>query len=1217
MLRSRFRLALLLGVFLFLFDGPVDGQSPTGPEVSNVRATQLPDRTVEVLYDLSGAPAKGATVTIRFSEDGGATYGIGADPAAMTGDVGSEIPNGEDRRILWDPASAFPAEFFEPTMRAAVSAMEEITILLPGDVPLVMVRIPSGTFQMGSPETERGRDSDETLHEVTLTTDYYLGKTEVTQLQWEAVKGPKPYGCVPSFIIALDGDQRSVVCVSWDDVSGSSDSFIKTLNSIQGTTAFRLPTEAEWERAARGDTTTRFSHGDALECDDECASCPAHGTFMWWCGSDSGEDYGGPKVVGQRFPNAYGLLDMHGNVREWVWDRQGSYPSSPVTDPTGPSSGSVNRETRGGSWVRYAAECRSADRSPFRAEQTYETVGFRLAMSAEGTSTGDNIAYSNLFTISLKSCVGPTIKAQPQSTSIVRGQSTALSVSAVASEGALTYQWYAGMSGDTSQAIAGATESSVDVSPSETASYWVRVSDGCRSIDSEAATVTVTDPVPLVVVSALPGALLQPEGVGGATTSLTLTNAGDLSTMVNVSADGQFFTISPATFSLGPKISQQVVVTGEGMAAGEYSGAVVPSGAGVPAGLSIPVRMLVAAPPPDPVQAVPDTNRIDVAGPPDAVRVPSEIGYTNTGEGTLTGLVVSDVPWLEIQEPVITIDPGERATIEFDINREQRADAEAPIGSVAGTLSLQYLSGAGQQALKTLIDKRDGGFPLSTTLVIVTDTAKPQTTTAAPLPLESGEIALFLAGVGHAQSSVGTFISDLYLSSLRLLTDLALYYTRAGESTANSLTTTLSTLASTQPLNFADVTRTVFDQESGLGTLQIRGEDADALIVGASVFNKSNPAGTYGSAIPVLRSDRSIGEGERMFISGLVGSSANGRTNLIVQETTGRDAWVRIHLLDADGSVVKEQFSSVPAFQHLRMNDFAPSGAVSAVITAEEGYEGKVLGFATPVDRGGDTWVVTDWPRVNGYDPSEKQVVPVVGRVLGRNDNFFRTSLSVMNEGGTDATVAVRFVTNGVEPVSREVTLGPLSTATWDDVMEELFDLDSGVGFIEIDPADSAVSVTSRTFATIGEDPRQFGTGVPTVASNAMNLGEMKRISGFDDASQETIDAAMPATFRTNLGLVETTGKPVLVRVTLHFRHAVGNGLTAIGSGSREWYLEGHGFALLSNIAMQVLGENRSLLKGNLKDLFAEIEIVGGEGSVIGFTSSVDNGTADQLFKLQ
>ncbi|MBK9968478.1 MAG: SUMF1/EgtB/PvdO family nonheme iron enzyme [Holophagales bacterium] len=204
---------------------------------------------------------------------------------------------------------------------------QEITVALPGGVPLVMVKIPAGTFQMGSPTTERNRYDNETLHQVTLTSDYYIGKYEVTQAQWQAVMGTNP----SSFISC--GGNCPVEHVSWDDIRGAN-GFIAKLNELLGTTKFRLPTEAEWERAARGGTQARFSFGDALDGDDVCGANAGASPFVWWCGNAGNTIH----AVGTKGANGYGLYDVHGNVWEWIEDRYGDYPTTAQTNPPGPTT---------------------------------------------------------------------------------------------------------------------------------------------------------------------------------------------------------------------------------------------------------------------------------------------------------------------------------------------------------------------------------------------------------------------------------------------------------------------------------------------------------------------------------------------------------------------------------------------------------------------------------------------------------------------------------------------------------------------------------------------------------------------------------------------------------------------------------------------------------------------------------------------------------------
>ncbi|MHB8797914.1 MAG: formylglycine-generating enzyme family protein [Thermoanaerobaculia bacterium] len=370
-MRSRPSLRTILSLLPFLLVTHLAAQT-----VTNVRAKQLTDGTkrVEILYDLSGAAAEGATVTVAVSSDGGATYAIAPSAGSLTGNVGAGVASGANRRILWDPAGAVPAGTYGANYRAAVTARpppsggQEVTYTLPGGVELVMVRIPAGTFQMGSPETERGRFSNETLHPVTLTSDYYFGKYEVTQAQWAAVMGTNP---LPSYIASWP-----VELVSWDEIHGTN-GFIAKLNQLLGTADFRLPTEAEWEHAARGGTQTRFSFGDALDgADDGCGANAAAEPYVWWCLNSEA----GFQPVGTKGANPYGLHDMHGNVGEWVEDWYGDYSTTAQIDPTGPSSGS-GRVLRGGGWGFDLVSARSAMRSHIDPGASSSSLGFRLARS--------------------------------------------------------------------------------------------------------------------------------------------------------------------------------------------------------------------------------------------------------------------------------------------------------------------------------------------------------------------------------------------------------------------------------------------------------------------------------------------------------------------------------------------------------------------------------------------------------------------------------------------------------------------------------------------------------------------------------------------------------------------------------------------------------------------------------------------------------------------
>ena len=214
--------------------------------------------------------------------------------------------------------------------------------------------IPAGRFTMG-----QGDES----HEVTLTEPFQMGVHEVTQAQYEQVMGSNP---------SIDkGAENPVDPVSWDDAV----QFCRQLSELPAEKAagnvYRLPTEAQWEYACRAGTTTTFSFGD----DNSVL-----GDYAWFTNNSSRNTH----PVGSKKPNAWGLYDMHGNVWEWCSDWYGKdyYESSPTSDPTGPSGGSL-RVSRGGSWDNTADYCRAAYRARSSPSFRANANGFRVVRSSE------------------------------------------------------------------------------------------------------------------------------------------------------------------------------------------------------------------------------------------------------------------------------------------------------------------------------------------------------------------------------------------------------------------------------------------------------------------------------------------------------------------------------------------------------------------------------------------------------------------------------------------------------------------------------------------------------------------------------------------------------------------------------------------------------------------------------------------------------------------
>ena len=220
-----------------------------------------------------------------------------------------------------------------------------------------MVKVTGGTFSMGA-TSEQGGDAygdEKPTHKVTLS-DYYMCKYEVTQALWKAVMGGNPS--------RFKGDNLPVEQVSWIDCKR----FIEKLNSLTGL-RFRLPTEAEWEFAARGGNNSRgykYAGGNTI------------GDVAWYDGNSSSRTH----PVGTKKANELGLYDMSGNVWEWCSDWYGSYSSSLQTNPAGPSTGSTgsNRVGRGGCWYLHAGYCRVSHRYYYYHGHSYNYLGLRLAL---------------------------------------------------------------------------------------------------------------------------------------------------------------------------------------------------------------------------------------------------------------------------------------------------------------------------------------------------------------------------------------------------------------------------------------------------------------------------------------------------------------------------------------------------------------------------------------------------------------------------------------------------------------------------------------------------------------------------------------------------------------------------------------------------------------------------------------------------------------------
>ena len=253
----------------------------------------------------------------------------------------------------------------------------------PNSIGMELIEIPAGTFTMGSPAGEKDHQAAEEQVAVTLTKSFWLGKTEVTQGQWQQVMGTEPWK--EQILVQADKDCPATYVSFFEAVEfceGLTD-LERKAGKLKANEEYRLPTEAQWEYACRAGTETAFSFGDESKLN----------SYVWWGGLDpeaalKGEIKAGPgnaareqyaHKIGLKKPNPWGLYDMHGNVAEWCSDWYGEKLSG-GTDPVGPEGGSF-RVPRGGNWQSDPDDCRSAYRYDIVPSSRYYGLGLRVARS--------------------------------------------------------------------------------------------------------------------------------------------------------------------------------------------------------------------------------------------------------------------------------------------------------------------------------------------------------------------------------------------------------------------------------------------------------------------------------------------------------------------------------------------------------------------------------------------------------------------------------------------------------------------------------------------------------------------------------------------------------------------------------------------------------------------------------------------------------------------
>ena len=380
----------------------------SAPVVTNVHGEQRPDtHLVDVYYDLADADSSSVSVRLQVSADGGDNWTV-VPVVNVTQAVGENVTPGHGKHILWNAGADWDGQVSKAVM---FKVMASDTAPAPDGFAL----IPAGSFQMGDQSSPLvGYSSELPVHTVTVS-GFYMAKYETTKELWDEVRAwgmaaGRGYTdlAAGNGSVASKGANHPVHSITWYDMvkwcnARSEKENLTPCYTVSGATykagqnsavvcnwsanGYRLPSEAEWEKAARGGLSAQnFPWGNTIthsQANYNSSSSYAYDVSptrgyhpIWGTGA-----YPYTSPVGSFAPNGYGLYDMSGNLWEWCWDWFGGYTAGSQTDPRGPASGS-NRVRRGGGWYGLAFYCRVAYRFNYGPLVTPYFIGFRIARSS-------------------------------------------------------------------------------------------------------------------------------------------------------------------------------------------------------------------------------------------------------------------------------------------------------------------------------------------------------------------------------------------------------------------------------------------------------------------------------------------------------------------------------------------------------------------------------------------------------------------------------------------------------------------------------------------------------------------------------------------------------------------------------------------------------------------------------------------------------------------
>jgi hypothetical protein len=769
-------------------------------------------------------------------------------------------------------------------------------------------------------------------------------------------------------------------------------------------------------------------------------------------------------------------------------------------------------------------------------------------------------------------CLAPSIVSAPKSATIAPGATATLNVVA-SGTGPLLYQWYRGASGNTTAPFAGATSSSFTTPPlTASTSIWVQVSNGCGHADSSTAVVTVNCAVPPAPDAEAPAQVLSGTSYTVSWAPVSAAARYEIEEADNPDFAGAVVSGSSTTTSssFAHTVSQptryyyRVRAFGGCEAGGPYSVAE-----------SVAVVLAPSASDLDPNVTAPEGSLEPIMF---RYLLMPPAGGKNALDTTFS--TTTDKPWMTASPASGSIPPG-GTTITV-----AASPSTLPTGTSTGTLKVTSASGA------TLAN-----VPISVTIVT------PVTTVPKGNPQDD---ALVVPVVGHAQGG----LSSLFLSDVRITNnsnqdaEYLLMYTpsRTSGKDSGKQSRILVRAQETKALN--DVVRNWFGfgsmGESALGVLEVRplASTGSSTVASSRTYNMT-PDGTFGQFIPAIPYADFVGKQTKISLQQIAQSAAY-RTNFGIVEGSGQPATAAVRVYNAFGQKRAETTMSLLPFEHqqwnrlletLKVTDLA-DGRIEVEVTSSTG---RVTAYASVVDNATNDPLLV-FPVVASDVRSRKYVVPGVAD-LNTGSASWRTDLRIFNAGPASVSAVITFHesrhADGTlpAPLSRPATLQPGDVTPYDNVLQSLFGVRDVGGLIHITtPSDSSLVVTGRTY-----DRRPVGTYgqfVPAVTT--------AESVGIGDRTLEILQVEESSRYRTNLGIAETSGNPVVVEI-----HAFVPDSTVVIR--KEVSLAANEFTQITRVLQQMqipVAYNARLT----------VRVIGGTGRVTAYASVVDNKTQDPTY---